>query len=120
MKPLTFLLAGILISINGILSGQVKKMRTEHFRITYEQEAEKYAEASTRILETVYGIAMQAGYDMPGTLKFTLKKTGRNLLYYDHKRLSGITWEYKSPDNLLPPRQSRKRMCMACATKWDT
>lgn len=97
----------VLVSMNSF--SQIKKFETDHFLVKYEAEAETYARASVKILEYTRELAIQYGFDLPHKLQFSVLRSDRNVLYFDYKKLKGITWEYNSMTNFLPPEESRKK-----------
>lgn len=107
MQRIIWALFIILLSVT--VNGQIKRLDTEHFQANYEAETEKYVLASLEVLELARNLAIDAGYDLPDKLQFSVIRSERNVLYFDRKKLNGITWEYNSLENLLPPAESRKK-----------
>ena len=101
---------GILIALLASISiiAQVQKKETEHFSAKFAIEAEEYAIASLEVLEAAWTIASNNGFYLPNRIKFSIKKSDRNALYFNRKSLKEITWEYESLSDFLPPDQSRK------------
>lgn len=109
IMPQLFLIFTIVILFSTTAAGKLKKLDTEYFEVEYEEEAEKYVISSLKVLEFVRSQAIEQGFYLPPKLKFSVIRSNRNVLYFDHKKLKGITWEYNSLTNLLPPEKSRKK-----------
>ena len=97
-----------LIYCSYAVNGQSKKTETEHFKVKYDIEAEEYVNASLKVLELAWTIAIRNDYKLPDKIKFSVKKTDRSVLYFDRKSLSEITLEYKTMDAFLSPNQGGK------------
>ena len=100
-------LAILLISFN--VQGQTKRLDNKHFHVEYEAETEEYAIASLKVLDFVRDEAVKYGFLLPDKLNFSIIRSNRNTLYIDYKHLKGITWEYNSMTNFLPPSASGKK-----------
>jgi hypothetical protein len=99
----------IVLLIPSKSTGQIIELDTELFKVEYEKETEKYVLASLKILDFVKDEAIKNGFELKKKkLKFTIKKSNRTVLYID-KKLKGIVWEYKSLNDFLPTKQSRKK-----------
>ncbi len=98
----------LLILISKFLYAQTDKFETEHFKVKYDSEVEEYAKASIKVLEIAWTIAIRNYYSLPDKIKFTIKCSDRDVLYFDRKSLSGITLEYKTMDNFNSPKQGGK------------
>lgn len=98
----------VLIFFSKLTYGQTNKIKTEHFKVKYEMEAEEYVHASLKVLELAWTIATRNGYKLPDNIKFTVKNTDRSVLYFNRKSLKGITLEYKTMDSFNSPRQGGK------------
>ena len=101
---------GILIVLlaSGSIYAQVQKKETEHFTARFPAEAEEYAIASLQVLEAAWTFASKNGFYLPDRIKFSIKKSDRNVLYFNRKSLRGISWEYESLADFLPPDQGGK------------
>ncbi len=108
MKKYIVLFLSLITSITAVAQGQ--KRETEHFAAKYTIEAEKYAIASLKVLEAAWTLAANNGYYIPERIKFSIKKSDRNALYFNRKSLKGIIWEYESLSEMLPPDKSRKNI----------
>lgn len=97
-----------LIFASKLLNGQTDKFKTEHFKVKYDVEAEKYAKASIKVLELAWTIATRNNFYLPDKIKFTIKKSDRNVLFFDRKSLSGITLEYNTMETFNSPKQGGK------------
>ena len=106
MTKLTTLL--ILIFSTNLFSGQTNKIETAHFKVKYDIEAEKYVNASLKVLELAWTIANNNDYNIPDKIEFIVKKTDRCVLYFDRKSLKGITLEYDTMDSFNSPKQGGK------------
>lgn len=106
MQRLTLL---ILLFIGTItINGQIKKLETAHFKVTYETETETYALASLKVLDLAWNIADRNGYNLPDRIKFSIIRSNRNVLYFDRKSLKGITLEYCTLNTFASPNEGGK------------
>lgn len=105
MKKFIGILSGLLLSVTILAQDQ---RETEHFKADYSIEAEGYAISSLDILEAVWTLTGDNGYYLPNRMKFLIKKSDRNVLYFNRKSLKEISWEYLSLADFLPPDQGGK------------
>lgn len=98
----------LLIFSSYLISGQTDKIETEHFKVKYDIEAEKYVKASIKVLESAWNIATRNGYKLPDKIRFNVRNTDRSVLYFDRKSLKEITLEYKNIDSFNSPNQGGK------------
>jgi len=106
MKNYIGVFLGVFASL--VINAQNQKRDTEHFKATYNHETEIYAIASLELLETVWTIASDNGFNLPQKIRFSIEKSDRNALYFNRKSLKGITWEYESLAEFMPPDQGGK------------
>lgn len=101
---------GILIALLASTSiiAQVQKKETAHFSAKFDSETEAYAIASLQVLDAAWTISKNNGFDIPNRIKFSIRKSDRNALYFNRKSLKEITWEYESLEDFLPPDQGGK------------
>jgi hypothetical protein len=106
MNRLAFFL--LLVFSPGWIIAQSAKMETQHFKVNYETEAEKFVVASLKVLESAWNTGSRNGYSLPERITFRVLKTDRNVLYFDRKSLKGITLEYQTMNSFLSPKQGGK------------
>jgi len=106
MKTYIGIFVSLIASTTAI--AQLQKKETIHFSAKYNVEAEEYAIASLEILEATWSIATNNGYYLPQKIKFSIKKSDRNALYFNRKNLKEIIWEYEFLSEFLPPDESKK------------
>ena len=106
MKKHIGLFIGLFAATTIITQGQ--KRETEHFTAKYTIEAADYAIASLEVLEAAWSVATNNGYSLPKRIRFSIKKSDRNALYFNRNSLKEIVWEYESLSEMLPPDKSKK------------
>lgn len=81
-----------------------KTIVTDSFTVHYEDNAEKYAIASLKILEVSRNSIRNLGFYFPEMVTVRIQKSDRNRLSAGPANI--ITWEYKSINDFLAPEKS--------------
>lgn len=107
MKLKLTLITLILLAMFNMNVHAVKKtITTNDFIVHYEENTEKYAKASLKILNVVKMNAVKMSFTFPKKIEFNIVKSDKFLLYIRSDKPNLITWEFKSMKDFLAPQKS--------------
>jgi len=84
------------------LIGQVKSIKKDNLKISYDQSIENYALALSEILRVSISESKKIGFKLPKKIELSIQNTDRVTIYNNGS--SKITYEYDSVFRFAPPR----------------